>query len=72
MLISRALKKYGLENFSLEILEYCSVENLLKREQHYLDMMKPEYNICKTAGSRYKNNSDKKLNHQLFTNDLMG
>lgn len=32
--ISRALIKYGYSNFKLEILEYCDVSDLLKREQH--------------------------------------
>lgn len=27
-------------------------ENLLKREQYYLDLFKPDYNILKKAGSR--------------------
>jgi NUMOD1 domain len=35
----------------LEILEYCDTDNLLKREQYYLDNLKPEYNILKIAGS---------------------
>lgn len=33
------------------ILEYCSVENLIQREQYYIDTLNPEYNICSTAGS---------------------
>jgi group I intron endonuclease len=62
MLISRALKKYGHENFSIEILEYCSVENLLKREQYYIDLSKPEYNILQKAGSSlgYKHTEETK------------
>ena len=49
--ISRALIKYGYSNFSLEILEYCSVEVLLEREQYYFDIYKPDYNIELVAGS---------------------
>jgi group I intron endonuclease len=41
----------GFSKFSLEILEYCNIEDLLKREQYYIDLLKPEYNICKIAGS---------------------
>ena len=51
MLICRALLKYGYSNFSLEILEYCKPDNVIEREQYYLDLLKPEYNILKTAGS---------------------
>ena len=51
MLISKALIKYGYGSFSLEILEYCSRSNVLLREQYYLDLFKPEYNILSIAGS---------------------
>jgi group I intron endonuclease len=49
--IDKALLKYGYSNFSLEILEYCDPLNVIDREQFYLDLLKPVYNICKTAGS---------------------
>lgn len=49
--ISRALIKYGYSNFTLEILEYCEIPLLLDREQYYLDLLKPTYNIAKIAGS---------------------
>lgn len=49
--IYRALLKYSYSNFNLEILEYCNNECLKIREQYYLDLLEPEYNICKTAGS---------------------
>jgi hypothetical protein len=49
--ISNALLKYGYSNFTLEILEYCDPSDTIKREQHYLDLLKPEYNILSIAGS---------------------
>ena len=49
--IYRAILKYGHSNFRLEILEYCDLSCLLQREQYYLDLLKPEYNICKKAES---------------------
>lgn len=50
--IHNALLKYGFNNFSLEILEYCeNGVDLVKREQYYFDLLKPEYNILKIAGS---------------------
>jgi group I intron endonuclease len=42
---------YGYSSFSLEILEYCEPGNVIEREQYYLDLLKPEYNILKVAGS---------------------
>jgi len=56
--ISRALIKYGYDNFRVEILEYCdnssNTENsfkkiLLSREQYYMDLLKPVYNIEKNS-----------------------
>ena len=39
--IDRALLKSGYSSFTLEILEYCDTDNLLKREQYYLHNLKP-------------------------------
>jgi len=49
--IDLALMKYGHNNFTLEILEYCTKDNILEREQLYLDKYEPEYNVLKKAGS---------------------
>ena len=46
-----ALLKYGHSSFKLEILEYCDSKVLISREQKYLDLLKPEYNILDKAGS---------------------
>jgi hypothetical protein len=50
--IYNAIIKYGYSNFSLDILEYCKPNELISREQYYIDTLNPEYNILKTAGSR--------------------
>ena len=49
--IDRALLKYGFSKFSFYILEYCTSENVIEREQYFLDTIKPEYNIVEKAGS---------------------
>lgn len=50
--LQRAYNKYGIDNFSYEIIEYIDdVNKLIEREQIWLDFFKPEYNICITAGS---------------------
>lgn len=54
MLIEKALLKHGYSNFkgrASEILEYCDKDEVLSREQYYLDLLKPEYNVLKKAGS---------------------
>lgn len=50
-LITRALLKYGYSKIKLEILEYCSPKDVIKREQSYIDLLQPESNILKLAGS---------------------
>jgi group I intron endonuclease len=51
MSINKALVKYGYSDFSLLILEYCEPDLCIEREQYYIDLYKPEYNILKLAGS---------------------
>jgi len=57
-IIYSSLLKNGYANFSLDILEYCKPDELYckpdelySREQYYIDILKPEYNILKVAGS---------------------
>lgn len=61
MYICNALLNHGHNAFSLSILEYIDTSNLsseearkliLSREQHFLDTLKPIYNINPVAGSR--------------------
>lgn len=51
MIINKALLKYGYSKFKLEILEYCTIKDLAKREQYYIDRFSPEYNVLKIAYS---------------------
>jgi group I intron endonuclease len=64
-IIYSALLKHGYDNFSLDILEYCGIDILIEREQYYLDLLKPEYNILKAANSRMGSK------HSLKTRALM-
>lgn len=43
--------KYGEYGFKFVILEECKKEQLIAREQYYIDTLKPDINICKIAGS---------------------
>ena len=55
VLVNRAVKKYGLENFAFVVIETTSEvnnkEEILRIEQKYIDFIKPIYNIAKIAGS---------------------
>jgi group I intron endonuclease len=50
MHLQNAWNKYGVDNFSFVILCTCSDDELICREQEYLDSCKPEYNVSPTAG----------------------
>jgi group I intron endonuclease len=50
--IYKAFLKYDYSNFQVIILEYCEPSNLIKIEQKYIDLHKPEYNLLTLAGSR--------------------
>ena len=47
----RAFRKYGIENFSFEVLEECSISELNEKEQYYIKLYKPDYN--QTIGVNY-------------------
>lgn len=51
------------KDFKFEILEYCKAENLIEKEQYYLDLLNPNLNILKKAYSSigYKH-SEENLN----------
>ena len=50
--LQRSFNKYGREAFAFEVLEFnINPDILIEREQYYIDTFRPQYNICKTAGS---------------------
>lgn len=73
-LIQRALIKHQHLNFSFCILEYCEIENLISREQYYLDLLVPQYNILKVVGSSlgYKHNEEIRLKLSKIKNNKKG
>jgi group I intron endonuclease len=50
--LQAAYNKYGLEDFTFKVLEFVETdEELLTREQFYIDSLKPAYNILQIAGN---------------------
>jgi group I intron endonuclease len=54
--LQNAILKYGLSHFAFVILEYCLSSDLLKREQHFLDLLfslakELRYNFSPVAGA---------------------
>ena len=37
--LQNAITKYGLENFTFAVVEFCDLSVLLQLEQHYLDIL---------------------------------
>lgn len=52
--ILNAAKEYGIEVFTLVILEECSVEDLYQKETEWLQANKPEYNVLFEASPKNK------------------
>lgn len=50
MLICRSLLKHGYSLFSISILETCTPAARIERENYYLGLLKPQYNVLKVAG----------------------
>lgn len=46
-------KKYGENDLIFSVVAYCEPKKLLEREQYYLDLFIPAFNICANAGSRF-------------------
>lgn len=51
--LQASYNKYGRDKFIFGVLEYCDNSILLEREQHYIDNLRPEYNIYLVAGNSY-------------------
>lgn len=49
--LQNAWNKHGEQAFSFEVLQVCSVHELIPSEQIWLDTERPEYNISEIAGS---------------------
>lgn len=68
IILQRAVNKYGIKNFNFIILEKCSKETLLQREQYYLDLLQPLYNILKNAGNSLGHvvSEETKIKHRKY------
>jgi group I intron endonuclease len=70
--LQRAWDKYGKDNFYFTIVEEC--ESILIREQHFLDTLKPQYNIAKkaTGSDNFTNNPNKEQIRKIFSRMYSG
>lgn len=49
--LQRHYNKYGLEDLTFSVLEFCKKEELIVREQHFLNTLKCPFNSAPIAGS---------------------
>lgn len=70
IILQNAVNKYGINNFSFELIEYTDKNSLIIKEQHYIDTLLPKYNICKIAGNSLGRISTRKI--AILQYDLQG
>lgn len=44
------MQKYGVDNFSFQILEEVEIEHLKEKEQQFIELLKPTYNSKRASG----------------------
>jgi group I intron endonuclease len=64
--LQNSYNKNGTDNFSISILEFCEESKLLEKEQYYLDLHKPQYNISLSSQSPMKGRKHSKKTLDLY------
>jgi group I intron endonuclease len=64
-LICRALLKYGHENFKLEIIEYCTLEVIVEREQYWISELSPSYNLVTVVDGSFTYNHTEEARQKM-------
>lgn len=49
IILQNAVTKHGIDNFTFTLIELCSEDSLLEREQYWIDKMNPKYNITRNV-----------------------
>jgi len=47
--LQNSFNKYGEESFIIEIMEYCEEDERFEREQHWINKLKPEFNVVQNV-----------------------
>lgn len=68
--LQNSWNKYGCDKFIFGLIEQVeNPKNLISREQYWIDTLKPEYNICPTAGSRLGSKSTAETKAKISQNN---
>lgn len=74
IILQRSWNKYGENDFVFNIIEECNIDNLIVREQYYLEKLLPVYNICRNAGNckgvKYSSESTEKKREYAIKNNV--
>lgn len=80
--LQRAWNKYGKDQFKFEFLEEVEKELLLEREQYWIDLLDPFYNLSRTVGghnrkatteeTKKKISDSKKNKKEVYKFDMYG
>ena len=64
--MQRIFDKHGEGVFEFRVLEGCHINDLVDREQFWVDQLKPKYNSCAVAGSclGYKHSEETREKHR--------
>lgn len=63
--LQRAWDKYGESAFAFEVLEECKIQYLVEREQWWMDVVRPDYNLVPRAGSNLGMNHTEEARHRM-------
>lgn len=67
--LQRHVNKYGIKDLIFGMVESCSKEKLIEREQYYINTLIPEFNLCKkaysTLGIKHPHSEDTKQRLRL-------
>lgn len=71
VILQNHVNKYGLDDLTFSILEFlCWDENVINREQYFLDLLSPEFNILKVAGSNFGRKTSEQTKIKLVNSHL--
>lgn len=65
--LQRHYNKYGINDLIFSIVEFCKKEDLLLKEQIYLNSLSCEFNTCKVAGSCYGIKKSEEFKRKIST-----
>lgn len=70
--LQASFNKYGEENFKFEIIEKCDKNNLINKEQYYVDILKPKLNLRTKIVNSPLGTKQSKKHKQKISNALTG